>query len=51
MSLYLRVTDRDSFRYSAGAKLSGVIYVHRISDDKFGGLAVKNLGNSAVRKC
>ena len=30
------------FRYSAGAKLAGVIYVHRISDDKFGGLAVKN---------
>ena len=29
-------------RYSAGAKLAGVIYVHRISDDKFGGLAVKN---------
>ena len=32
----------DVFRYSAGAKLAGVIYVHRISDDKFGGLAVKN---------
>ena len=31
------------FRYSAGAKLAGVIYVHRISDDKFGGLAAKNL--------
>lgn len=30
------------FRYSAGAKLAGVIYVHRISDVKFGGLAVKN---------
>jgi len=30
------------FRYSAGATLAGVIYVHRISDDKFGGLAVKN---------
>jgi len=30
------------FRYSAGAKLAGVIYVHRISDDKFGGLAVRN---------
>ena len=29
-------------RYSAGAKLAGVIYVHRISDDRFGGLAVKN---------
>jgi chromosome segregation ATPase len=29
-------------RYSAGAKLAGVIYVHRICDDKFGGLAVKN---------
>ncbi|KAF9647079.1 hypothetical protein BDM02DRAFT_2812674 [Thelephora ganbajun] len=28
--------------YSAGAKLAGVIYAHRISDDKFGGLAVKN---------
>jgi len=28
--------------YSAGAKLAGVIYVHRISDEKFGGLAVKN---------
>jgi chromosome segregation ATPase len=30
------------FRYSAGAKLAGVIYVHRISDDRFGGLAVRN---------
>jgi rubrerythrin len=30
------------FRYSAGAKLAGVIYIHRISDEKFGGLAVKN---------
>ena len=30
------------FRYSAGAKLAGVIYVHRISDDRFGGLAAKN---------
>jgi chromosome segregation ATPase len=32
----------ETFRYSAGAKLAGVIYVHRISDDRFGGLAVKN---------
>ena len=30
------------FRYSAGAKLAGIIYVHRISDDKFGSLAIKN---------
>lgn len=29
-------------RYSAGVKLAGVIYVHRISDDRFGGLAAKN---------
>jgi len=29
-------------RYSVGMKLSGIIYVHRISDDRFGGLAVKN---------
>jgi hypothetical protein len=29
-------------RYSVGAKLAGVIYIHRISDDKFGGLAVRN---------
>jgi chromosome segregation ATPase len=29
-------------RYSVGAKLAGVIYIHRISDLKFGGLAVKN---------
>ena len=29
-------------RYSAGVKLNGVIYVHRISDDKFGGSAVSN---------
>jgi len=28
--------------YSVGAKLTGVIYTHRISDIKFGGLAVKN---------
>jgi len=28
--------------YSAGVKLAGVIYVHRISDDRFGGLATKN---------
>ena len=37
---WARLTE--TFRYSAGAKLAGVIYVHRISDDKFGGLAVKN---------
>ena len=30
------------FRYSTGAKLAGIIYIHRISDDKFGGSAVKN---------
>jgi len=30
------------FRYSAGAKLAGIIYVHRISDDKFGSLAIRN---------
>jgi len=30
------------FRYSAGGKLAGVIYVHRISDDRFGNLAAKN---------
>jgi chromosome segregation ATPase len=36
----VRLTE--AFRYSAGAKLAGVIYVHRISDDKFGGLAVRN---------
>ncbi|KAF9781361.1 P-loop containing nucleoside triphosphate hydrolase protein [Thelephora terrestris] len=28
--------------HSAGMKLAGVIYVHRISDDRFGGLATKN---------
>ena len=37
-----RVQLTDISRYSAGVKLAGVIYVHRISDDKFGGLAVKN---------
>ena len=31
-----------SFRHSDGVKLAGIIYVHRISDDKFGGLAAKN---------
>ena len=30
------------FRHSARVKLTGVIYVHRISDVRFGGLAVKN---------
>ena len=29
-------------RYSAGVTLAGVIYVHRISDDRFGGVATKN---------
>ena len=29
-------------RYSAGVTLAGVIYVHRISDDRFGGVAAKN---------
>ena len=29
-------------RYSVGAKLAGVIYVHRISDVRFGGAAAKN---------
>jgi len=28
--------------YSAGVKLAGVIYVHKISEDRFGGLAAKN---------
>ena len=28
--------------YSAGVKLAGVIYIHKISDDRFGGLAVQN---------
>ena len=37
---WVRLTE--ILRYSAGVKLAGVIYVHRISDDKFGGLAVKN---------
>jgi hypothetical protein len=36
----VRLTEM--FRYSAGVKLAGVIYVHRISDDKFGNLAVRN---------
>ena len=30
------------YRYSAGVTLAGVIYVHRISDDRFGGVAAKN---------
>ena len=29
-------------RYSAGVRLAGLIYVHRISDDKFTGIAAKN---------
>jgi hypothetical protein len=37
-----RIWLTEVLRYSAGAKLAGVIYVHRISDDKFGGLATKN---------
>jgi hypothetical protein len=36
----VRLTEMS--RYSTGAKLAGVIYVHRISDVKFGGLAIKN---------
>ena len=32
---------REIYRYSAGAKLAGVIYVHRISDFKFGNLAAR----------
>ena len=32
----------EAFSYSVGAKVAGVIYIHRISDNKFGGLAVKN---------
>ena len=39
---YRGVQLTEIFRYSVGAKLAGVIYVHRISDEKFGGLAVKN---------
>jgi cell division FtsZ-interacting protein ZapD len=37
-----RVRLTEMSRYSVGAKLAGVIYIHRISDLKFGGLAVKN---------
>lgn len=29
-------------RYEAGSKLAGVIYVHRISDRRFGGIAARN---------
>ena len=31
-------------RYEKGAKLSGIIYTHRISDNRFGGIAVRNFG-------
>ena len=37
---WVRLTE--VFRYSAGGKLAGVIYVHRISDPRFGNLAAKN---------
>ena len=39
--MFLGTTDKIG-RYSAGVTLAGVIYVHRISDDRFGGVATKN---------
>lgn len=36
----MRLTEL--LRYLAGVKLAGLIYIHRISDDRFGGLAAKN---------
>ena len=39
--MFLGTTDKIG-RYSAGVTLAGVIYVHRISDDRFGGVAAKN---------
>ena len=36
----MRLTN--AFRYSAGKKLTGIVYIHRISDDKFGGSVAKN---------
>ena len=37
-------------RYEKGLKLSGIIYIHRISDDGFGGIADRNL-NMFHRLC
>ena len=42
MYSYTLVQLTEMFRYSTGAKLAGVIYVHRISDTKFRGTAVNN---------
>ena len=36
----MRLTN--AVRYSAGKKLTGIVYIHRISDDKFGGSVAKN---------
>ena len=42
VSPFFGTTEREIFRYSTGAKLAGVVYVHKISDTRFGGLAAKN---------
>jgi hypothetical protein len=42
-TLYLRfVATQRLARYKDGAKLAGIIYVHRISDERFTGISVRN---------
>ena len=41
--IQLRITSTDYLaRYESGSQLAGIIYVHRISDDRFSGISVRN---------
>lgn len=41
--ILIRIADWMSETYSKGTQLSGIIYLHRISDDRMDGASVKNL--------
>ena len=41
-SSFLDLLDRSPDRYKKEPKLSGIIYIHRISDNRFGGVAGRN---------
>lgn len=36
------MTKRFVTRYESGSKLAGIVYIHRISDDRFTGISVRN---------
>ena len=39
---YFIVLIKRLVRYESGSKLAGIIYIHRISDERFTGVSVRN---------